>query len=60
MGRSAAHVRRYGNRGVQAACFSSSGTKLAVVCLDNPHTLYLWDWPKKQLLLERKTMPGGP
>ncbi len=30
---------RYGNRGVQAACFSSSGTKLAVVCLDNSHTL---------------------
>jgi hypothetical protein len=21
---------------------------------------YVWDWPRKQLLLERKTAPGAP
>ncbi|KAG1660540.1 hypothetical protein FOA52_003891 [Chlamydomonas sp. UWO 241] len=50
----------YGNRGVQALCFSPDGTMLAAVCTDNAHTLYLWIWPKKQLLMERKTYNGAP
>lgn len=50
----------YGNRGVQAVTFSSSGSKLACVCTDNSHTLYIWDWQRKQCLMERKTQPGAP
>lgn len=50
----------YGNRGVTALAFSPDGTKLAAVCTDNYHTLYLWDWQRKQLLAERRTYQGTP
>ena len=38
----------YGNRGVTACSFSPDGAKLACVCTDNNHTLYIWDWKKKK------------
>jgi WD40 repeat protein len=51
---------RYGNRGVQAAAFSADGMQLVTVCTDNSHTLFVWDWQRKQKLVERKSQPGAP
>jgi len=50
----------YGNRGITACCFSPDGSKLACIATDNNHTMYLWDWRRGQLLMERKTAPGTP
>ncbi|WIA35025.1 hypothetical protein OEZ86_003516 [Tetradesmus obliquus] len=50
----------YGYRGIQALCFSSSGSKLACIATDNSHSLFVWHWPKAIKLLERKSQPGAP
>lgn len=51
---------RYGYRGIQAVCFSSSGGKLATIATDNSHSLFIWDWIKARKLMERKSQPGAP
>eukprot|EP00775_Hariotina_reticulata_P006916 gene6916-7132_t len=49
-----------GSRGIQALCFSSSGSKLATIATDNSHCLSIWDWTRGQRLMEQKTQPGAP
>lgn len=49
-----------GNRGVTALCFSPDGSMLACVCTDDTHTMIIWDWRKKQKLMERKSYAGTP
>ena len=49
-----------GMRAVQAATFSPDGSRLATICTDNTHTLSIWDWRTRQLLLRRGTHAGAP
>jgi len=49
-----------GNRGVGALAFTPDGKRLAAVCTDNNHTLYLWDWSRRKVLMERRTYNGTP
>lgn len=51
---------RYGFRGVQAVSFSSSGSKLASITLDNSHTCHIWDVTRGTRLLDQKSQPGAP
>ena len=45
---------------MQAASFSPDGKQLVTVCTDNCHTLFVWDWQRKQKLVERKSQAGAP
>jgi len=49
-----------GARGVLALAFSPDGDTLAMVCADNQHTVYVWDWKKGKLLAEAKGATGEP
>lgn len=53
-------ICRYGFRGVQAVSFSSSGSKLASITLDNSHTCHIWDVTRGTRLLDQKSQPGAP
>ncbi|GAX81084.1 hypothetical protein CEUSTIGMA_g8518.t1 [Chlamydomonas eustigma] len=50
----------YGNRGITACCFSPDGSKLVCICMDNNHTMYIWDWKKKKALMSSNTFAGVP
>lgn len=49
-----------GARGVLALAFSPDGDTLAMVCADNQHTVYVWEWKKGKLLAEAKGATGEP
>jgi hypothetical protein len=47
-------------RGVAALGFSASGGHLAVVTLDNQHTVVVYDWRRRRVLSTGKGQMGDP